>query len=126
MKIYFNNNNQGKIKAFITHNGELHELEPGQTLELNVKRGEQVTYKVGRLSAEHTIDYQSTDAEFEITQNRVLLYAYLAALVVILVGLWYLKNISNSILTIVVIVGLVIFEAFNYFNGYQAHPVHRS
>lgn len=125
MKIRLEANSSKKTIAYISCNGQVQELIAGGTLELPVHRGDTVTFKVGRFSQTHRLAFQSPSASFVLEPNRTLLYAYMAALAVMIVAVWYLKNISNTVLTILVVGALVVFEVVNYFNGYRAVPVHR-
>lgn len=112
------------MTATVWQNDTPHTIRVGETLDLKVQRGDKITYKVGRVNAIHTIDYQSPDAQFEIQINRSLQNAYFVVMFAMVVFLWFNRNFSQTILIAAVILGLAGYEALVYFVGYTAKPIH--
>ena len=124
MKINYSNTMSRKMTATVWQNDTPHTIRVGETLDLKVQRGDKITYKVGRFNAIHTIDYQSSDAQFEIQINRSLQNAYFVVMFAMVVFLWFNRNFSQTILIAAVILGLAGYEALVYFVGYTAKPIH--
>jgi len=124
LKIFYENPTSMRLKANVWLNDEMHELSAGQSLELPVNRGDQVSFKVGRFSAKHTLSYQSPQASFAIQPNKTLQTAFFAVVFVLVMALFFVKNPPTVLVTIGVIIGLVLYEAMMYFIGYRARPKH--
>ncbi|WP_179395102.1 hypothetical protein [Lacticaseibacillus absianus] len=124
MKIKYTNNGQSRMPAFVFHQGETHEITPGHELTLTVKRGDAVSYRVGKFTATHKLAFQSPEATFQIQPNKRLQLLFVAALMILVGVLFVFKSVNNTLLTVVVVIALVGYEALNYFTGYKAVPWH--
>lgn len=124
VKIKFDANGMGRTPATVWHNDTEHALTPGETLDLAIHKGDTVRFRVGKLSASHTIAYQSPSAQFLISVNKMLQLVTLTALLVLVGGLWYFTNLNNFWLSTVAVLALVGYEVANYFWGFQAQPIH--
>lgn len=124
MKITYNNTSSPKLKASVTHNGTVHEIKSGDTLELAVKQGDAVSYKVGALTKERPLHFQQRNAEFEIMPNKRLQLLLMVGLLAFILMMWFYRNIGNAWLTVIVVALVGIYEAVRYFAGYVAVSVH--
>ncbi|WP_461226829.1 hypothetical protein [Lacticaseibacillus suihuaensis] len=125
MEITYPQNGQMRAPVFVFHNAETHVLSPGQTLELTVRRGDVVKFRVGRFTATHQIAFQSPQASFAITPNKQLQLAFVAGMMILAAALYWFKQLNNGWLTLLVAVALGGYELMNYFTGYKAVPSHR-
>ncbi|WP_225046950.1 hypothetical protein [Lacticaseibacillus kribbianus] len=124
MLITYPQNGQMRAPVFVTHNGQEHVLTPGQSLELAVRRGDAVTFRVGRFTKTHQIAFQSPQAEFAVVPNKQLQIIFVAAMMILAGGLYLLKQVDNTWLSVIVVVALIGYEVLNYFTGYAAVPWH--
>lgn len=124
MKIYYTNAMSRKMTATIWVNDKAYALASRSQIELKVQRDDVVKYRVGRFSALQTIEFQSPDAVFSIEPNKKLQGVYIAAMLAVLLVLWYMKQ-SNSPWVMVLVVAMIFgYEASTYYRGYVAKPVH--
>lgn len=124
MKIYYNNAMSKKMTANVWVNDKQYSLATNDHLELNVKRGDKVQYKVGKFSAKRSIDFQSTSASFSIEPDKKLQGIYIAIMLAVLLLLWYMNSENSPLVYIILIVAIAGYEAVNYFRGYMARPMH--
>ncbi len=124
MKIYYTNAMSRKMTATVWVNDKAYALASRSQIEVKVKRDDVVKYRVGRLSALRTLDFQSPDAIFAIEPNKKLQGIYIAIMLAVLLGLWYLKQANTWWVTLLVVVMIFGYEITNYFRGYIARPVH--
>lgn len=125
MKISFTNPTSKKAVAVVLHNGTEHVLAAGGTVNLNVKKGDTVQYKVGRLSATHTIDFQSPNAEFTIEADQKLQAIAFGIILVALVALYFTNLMNNvAVTTAIVVVWLIGYEVALYFGSYRTKVQH--
>lgn len=125
MKISFTNPTSKRSMVSVWHNDEEHIMKAGDTIDLPVQKGDVVKYKVGRLSAMHTIDFQSPTAHFTIEANQKLQAAAFGVLVVALVIMYFMCLINNTVaVAAVVIVWLVGYEVALYSGSYRTKVTH--
>lgn len=125
MKITFTNPSSQRVEMKVWHNDTEYSMHDGELLKLDVKRGDRVSYQVGKMSSVRDIKYQSPDATFNIAlDKRAQLMGFTVIFAVILV-LYFMKLLDSTLIaTITVAAALIAYEAINYFGGYKANVVH--
>ncbi|MFD1431457.1 hypothetical protein [Lacticaseibacillus yichunensis] len=123
MKITYDALSGSRMTTTIWHNNEVHSLRSGETLELPVKHGDTVSFRVGKLNRRQAIPFQDVNGSFAIRANRQLQMIYFTALLLLVLGLWVVKLPSNEI-AMGIVFALIGYEAVNYFIGYRAVPLH--
>ncbi|WP_461213024.1 hypothetical protein [Lacticaseibacillus sp. GG6-2] len=124
MKIYYTNAMSRKMTATVWVNEKAYAVASRSQIELKVKRGDVVKYRVGRFSAMRTLEFQSPDAVFSIEPNKKLQGVYIAIMLAVLLVLWYMRQSSSMWVTALVVVMIFGYEASTYYRGYVAKPVH--
>lgn len=124
MKIYYQNFSSRKMQANVWVNDQQYHIMPGGQLDVKVVRGDQVTYKVGRFSATKPIKFQSPEAAFSIETDKRVQGIYIMGLLVLVLGLWAIKESDTIWATLLVVAVVIGYVAVNYFRGYTAKPVH--
>ena len=126
MKIYFENPNSARTVAKVWHNDEEHDIRRGDKLNLPVKMGDTVKFKVGAMSATHKIDFQSPDSVFTITIDRRAQFWGIGAFFAIIAVLYFAGMLNNNMTgTIGAVIAVVLFEVVVYFRGWKVIVVHR-
>lgn len=125
MKISFNNPSSKRLLASVWHNDELHTLKNGETINLNVKRGDKITYKVGALSATHTLNYQSPNGTFVIEMERRVQMFVFGVIFLAILALYFTNMLDDKVIaSVMAVIMLVGYEGALYFKGYKATVVH--
>lgn len=124
MKITFESKSNTKAQLKVWVNDELHTAAANETLELPVQHGDTVQFQVGRLSARKKIEFVRPAASFAVVENQRFESIYTIAMVLVLVGLYFLKLLNAAWLYVLVIIALAGFFAIAYRIGYKAEPRH--
>ena len=125
MKITFSNPASKRVEMTVRHNDVEYNLHNGESLSLNVKRGDALTYRVGKLSATHAIQFQSPDASFKIEVSKKAQLIGMAIFFAIILAMYLFKVLNNTVIaTAMVIVALIAYEAVLYFAGYKVTVLH--
>lgn len=125
MKILFVNPNSSRAIARVWHNGEEYQLHDAESVELQVQRGDKLTYKVGALAATRKIPFQSPNAKFVIQIDRKAQGFGLVLFFLIIAAMYFLKMFNNQVVGVIgALVAVALFEAVVYFRGYKASVVH--
>lgn len=125
MKITYTNQSAPRVIATVWHNGEAHTLHDNDSIDLDVHRGDQVEYRVGRMTRRTPIHFQATDAKFVIEADRVfqmIFFGIIFALILLAYVLHWLDNYFVALAGIIIMV--VAYEGIVFFRGFRARPVH--
>lgn len=125
MKISFTTRRRTKMTATVWLNDEIHQIPANTDIDLPVKRGDSLRWKVGRFSASHRLTFQSVHANFVIQESRSIT-VFLAVYSVMLLALAFFVPKQLTLLWIVVVAGLVAYEGLLYFAGFVALPDHQT
>ncbi|WDF83497.1 hypothetical protein PQ472_04475 [Lacticaseibacillus pabuli] len=126
MKIYFENPNSARTVAKVWHNDVEHDIRRGDKLNLPVKMGDTVKYKVGAMSATHKINFQSPDSIFTIMLDRKAQFWGIGAFFAIIAVMYFAGLFDNQIVgSVGALVAVALFEVVVYFRGWKTTVVHR-
>lgn len=125
MKILFVNPNSSRTVARVWHNGVEHQLHDAESITLPVKRGDDLSFKVGAIAATQKIPFQSPEAKFVIQIDRKSQGFGLLLFFLIIAAMYFLKLFDNQIYGVIgALLAVAVFEVINYFRGYKAAVVH--
>ncbi|MFD1484083.1 hypothetical protein ACFQ5J_02430 [Lacticaseibacillus baoqingensis] len=124
MKIYYANSLSKRMQATVWVNDQVYTIQNASHIDVPVRRGDTVLYRVGKFAAKRPLHFQSPDAQFTIETNKRLQSTYMAGLLVLIMALWFMKQTSSLWVTILLLACVAGYELSNYFYGYTAKPVH--